>query len=115
VNGYPSFWWNSRAQLLGAGDAAARGGRTLARELISSEFARDIAAIAQNAVRVTGGHSPASVSCKGARLRGIAGRHRHPLRSSDGRLFWRKAITHARDRAVSWKSKPLASLAAMAV
>ena len=96
---------------------SARDGRTLAREAYFLEFARDIAAIAGMPVMVTGGIRRIGVVKKvldsGIAMAGIG---TALAIKPDLPNAWRKGEDPRPQIApISWKSKPLASLAGMAV
>ncbi|MEN3351402.1 MAG: hypothetical protein V7632_5037 [Bradyrhizobium sp.] len=95
----------------------ARDGRTLAREAYFLDFARDIAAIARMPVMVTGGIRRIGIVQQvldsGVAIAGIgtALAVRPDLPNA-----WRKGEDPRPELApINWKSKPMASLAAMAV
>jgi 2,4-dienoyl-CoA reductase-like NADH-dependent reductase (Old Yellow Enzyme family) len=96
---------------------SARDGRTLAREAYFLEFARDIAAIAKMPVMVTGGIRRIGVVQQvldsGIAMAGIG---TALAIKPDLPNAWRKGKDPRPEIApINWKSKPLASLAAMAV
>lgn len=96
---------------------SARDGRTLAREAYFLEFARDIAAIAKMPVMVTGGIRRIGVVEQvldgGVAMAGIG---TALAIEPDLPNAWRKGEDPQPEIApIRWKSKPLASLAAMAV
>jgi 2,4-dienoyl-CoA reductase-like NADH-dependent reductase (Old Yellow Enzyme family) len=95
---------------------SARDGRTLAREAYFLEFARDIAAIAKMPVMVTGGIRRIDVVHQvlesGVAMAGIG---TALALKPDLPNAWRNGEDPRPEIApVNWKSKPLASLAAMA-
>jgi 2,4-dienoyl-CoA reductase-like NADH-dependent reductase (Old Yellow Enzyme family) len=96
---------------------SARDGRTLAREAYFLEFARDIAAIAKMPVMVTGGIRRIGVVeqvlASGIAMAGIG---TALAIKPDLPNAWRQGEDPRPEIApIRWKSKPLASLAAMAV
>jgi 2,4-dienoyl-CoA reductase-like NADH-dependent reductase (Old Yellow Enzyme family) len=96
---------------------SARDGRTLAREAYFLEFARDIAAIAKMPVMVTGGIRRIGVVEQvldsGIAMAGIG---TALAIKPDLPNAWREGEDPRPEIApINWKSKPLASLAAMAV
>ena len=96
---------------------SARDGGTLAREAYFLEFARDIAAIAKMPVMVTGGIRRIGVVERvldsGVAMAGIG---TALAIEPDLPNAWRKGEDPRPEIApINWKSKPLASLAAMAV
>jgi 2,4-dienoyl-CoA reductase-like NADH-dependent reductase (Old Yellow Enzyme family) len=96
---------------------SARDGRMLAREAYFLEFAQDIAAIAKMPVMVTGGIRRIGVVQQvldsGIAMAGIG---TALAIKPDLPNVWRKGEDPRPEIApISWKSKPLASLAAMAV
>ncbi|MBR0797875.1 NADH:flavin oxidoreductase/NADH oxidase family protein [Bradyrhizobium jicamae] len=95
----------------------ARDGRTLAREAYFLEFARDIAAVAKMPVMVTGGIRRIGIVQKvldsGVAIAGIG---TALAVKPDLPLAWRRGEDPRPEVApITWKSKPLASLAMMAV
>lgn len=94
----------------------ARDGRTLAREAYFAEFARDIRAVANMPVMVTGGIRRRQVANKviesGVDMIGMATALAiHPYLPAD----WRMGADSAPELSpITWKNKPLASLANMA-